>query len=169
MLSNRKPPTITIALIASLLFTSVTLFAQTTAPPSGDWSRVAAVETKSKLIVKLKNGKTVEGKLSNVSDAGLTLSVKDKPVDVKREDVLSVYQLMKKSAAKATLIGMGLGAGVGAGVGLAAGGNDSGFEKIDHAATAGLTVLGAAGGAAVGYLMGKSGRKPVLIYQASQP
>ena len=169
MRSNRRPLTITIALIASMLMSSVTLLAQTAAPQSGDWSRVAAVETKSKVIVKLKNGKTLEGKLRSASDTGLTLSVKDNSVDVKREDVLSVYQLMKKSAAKATLIGMGVGAGVGAGVGLAASGNDSGFEKIDHAVTAGLTVLGAAGGAAVGYLIGKNGRKPVLIYQASQP
>lgn len=161
---NRKRLTITIALVTSLLFSSVTLTAQTTTPP-GDWSRVTAVETKSKLVVKLKNGKTVKGKLSSVSDVGLSLSVKDKPVDVKRDDVLSIYQITKKSATKATVIGMAVGAGTGAAVGAAGGGND-GFEKIDHAVTAGLAVLGAAAGALTGYLIGKSGRKQVLIYQA---
>ena len=165
---NRKRLTSTLALIASLLFSSVTLTAQTTSPPGSDWSRVTAVEIKSKLVIKLKNGKTVEGKLSSVSDTGLSLSVKDKLVDVKREDVLSLYQITKKSATKATLIGMGVGAGAGAAIGVAGGGND-GFAKLDHAVTAGLTVLGAAAGALGGYLVGKSGRKQVLIYQASQP
>jgi hypothetical protein len=117
------------------------------------------------LAVKLKNGKTVEGKLSGVSGTVLSLSVKDKPVDVKREDVLSVYQIMKKSATKATLIGLGVGAGAGAAIGLA-GSKDDSFAKLDHAVTAGLTVLGAGAGALAGFLVGRSGSKRVLIYEA---
>jgi|GEM_PF-563751 len=163
---------LSIALIASFLLSSATLAAQdpkVTAAPNGDWSRVSAVETGSKLSVKLKNGKTVEGKLSSVSDTGLSLSVNSKPVDVKREDVFSVYQVTKKSATKSTLIGLGVGAGAGAGIGLAGSRGDNGLDKIDHAVTAGLTVLGAGAGALAGYLIGRSGRKRVLIYQASQP
>ena len=157
---------VTFALITTLSSSSVTLTAQSTSPADNDWSRVAAVETDSKLVIKLKNGETVEGKLTSASDAGLSLAVKDKPVDVKRDDVLSVSQVTKKSATTATLIGLGVGAGAGAAVGAAGGANDNGFEKIDHAVTAGLTVLGAAAGALTGYLIGKSGRKRVLIYQA---
>jgi len=172
----RNRLTISIALVASLLLSSVTLTAAaqeaketkaTQAAATNDWSRLNTVTSGSKLAVKLKNGKTVEGKLSSVSDTVLSLSVKNKPVDVKREDVLSVYQVSKKSATKATLIGMGVGAGAGAAIGLAGSNGDS-FAKIDHAVTAGLTVLGAGAGAVAGYFIG-SGSKRVLIYQASQP
>jgi hypothetical protein len=173
---GRNRLTISIALVASFLLSSVTLNAQETkatnatkaTTANNEWSRLNTVTSGSRLAVKLKNGKSVEGKLSGVSDTGLSLSVKDKPVEVKREDVLSVYQITKKSATKATLIGMGVGAGAGAGIGLA-GSNDDSFAKIDHAVTAGLAVLGAGAGALTGYLIGRSGRKRVLIYQAGQP
>ncbi|MBC8032200.1 MAG: hypothetical protein H7Z16_19105 [Pyrinomonadaceae bacterium] len=161
--------TISMVLIASLLLTPVTLFAQTASAPTGDWSRLTAVESGSKLVVTLKNGKTVDGKLSGVSDSALSLSVKNQPVEVKREDVRSVHQVTKKSATKATLIGLGVGAGAGAALGAAGGSNNSGFEKIDHAVTAGLTVVGAGVGALGGYLIGRGGRKRVLIYETSQP
>jgi hypothetical protein len=160
--------TISIALLTSLLLSPVGLAGQTPNAPTGDWSRLSAVTAGSKLSVKQKNGKTVEGKLIAVSDAGLSLSVKGKPVDVKREEVSSVSQTTRKSATKATLIGLGVGAGAGAGIGLAGSNNDN-FDKINHVATAGLAVLGAGAGALVGYMIGKSGRKQVVIYQAGQP
>ena len=116
--------------------------------------------------VKLKSGQTVEGKLNSVSDTTLSLSVRGKPVDLKRDEIFSIHHVIKKSATKATLIGMGVGAGAGAAIGLAGSGGNNSFDKIDHAVTAGLTVLGAGAGAAVGYFIGRSGRKRVLIYQA---
>jgi small nuclear ribonucleoprotein (snRNP)-like protein len=125
------------------------------------------VSSGSKLSVKLKNGKTVDGRLSSVSDAALTLSVRNSVQDLKREDVVSIYLLTKKSATKATLIGMGVGAGAGAGIGAAgAASNDNGFDKLDHAVTAGLAVIGAVVGAATGYLLGRGGSKRVLIYES---
>jgi hypothetical protein len=156
-------------LIASILLTPVSLFAQSVTAPTSDWSRLTAVESGSKLAVRLKSGKTVDGKLSGVSDSVLSLSVKNQLVEVKREDVRSVHQVTKKSATKATLIGLGVGAGAGAAVGVAGGSNNSGFEKIEHAATAGLAVLGSAAGALTGYLIGRKGSKRVLIYETSQP
>ncbi len=143
MYTLRKRFSISIVLVASLLLSSATLSAQNTATTTSDWSVLKSVTSGSKLVVKLKTGKTVEGKLSNVSDLSLSLSVKGAPVDLKRDDLLSVYQVKKKSATKATLIGLGVGAGGGAAIGTAAGGNDNGFDKIDHVATAALTVLGA--------------------------
>ena len=160
--------TISIALLISLLLSPVGLAGQTPNAPTGDWSRLSTVTAGSNLSVKQKNGKTVEGKLIAVSDAGLSLTVNGKSVDVKREDVSSVSQTTKKSATKATLIGLGVGAGAGAGIGLAGSGGDN-FANLDHAVTAGLTVLGAGAGALTGYLIGRSGRKKVLIYQAGQP
>ncbi len=170
---GRNRLTISIALVACFLLSPVTLTAQETnatkaTTANNEWSRLNTVTSGSRLAVKLKNGKTFEGKLTSVTDTGLSLSVKDKPLEVKREDVLSVYQVTRKSATKATLIGLGVGAGAGAGIGLA-GSNNDGFAKIDHAVTAGLAVLGAGAGALTGYLIGRSGRKRVLIYQAGQP
>ena len=160
--------TLILVLAASLLLPSVTS-ARNNGAPNGDWSALNTVGSGSKLVVKLKTGKSVEGRLSSVSDSALSLSVKGKPVDLKREDVQSVYQFTQKSATKATLIGMGVGAGTGAVIGLAgSGGNDS-FDKLDHAVTAGLTVVGAGAGALTGYLIGRHGSKRVLVYEAGHP
>ena len=161
--------TITFGLIAVVLLSSLTLVAQETkGTTKGDWSRLNSIAAGSKLTVKLKNGKIVEGKLTSVSDSSLSLSIKNKSAELKREDILSIHQSMKKSATKATLIGLGVGAGAGAAIGLAGTKNDD-FAKIDHVATAALTVIGAAAGALTGYLVGRGGRKQVLIYQAEQP
>jgi hypothetical protein len=157
--------TLSLVLIASLLLSPV-VSAQTA---NGDWSALKAVETGSKLSVKLKTGKTVKGRLTGVTDDALSLSVKNKPADLKREDVQSVYQVRGKSATKATLIGLGAGAGAGAALGAAADSSSDGFEGIDTAVTAGLTVLGAAAGALTGFLIGKSGSKRVLVYETRKP
>jgi hypothetical protein len=133
----------------------------------GDWSSINSMPTGDRLSIELKNAQKIDGKFTTISDSTLSLTVKGKSVDVKREDVSRVYHVVKKSAMKATLIGLGAGAGAGAAIGLAADANDNGgFNKIDHAVTAGLTVVGAGAGAAIGYLIGRSSRKRVLIYQA---
>jgi small nuclear ribonucleoprotein (snRNP)-like protein len=160
--------TISLALVAALLLSSATVSAQLSTAPTSDWSRLNAVTAGSKVSVKLKSGKTVDGKLSGVSDAALSLTIKDKPVDVKREDVLSVYQIKKKSVAKATLIGLGVGAGAGLAIGVAGRSKDN-LVNLNNPVTAGLTVLGAAAGALTGFLIGRTGGKRVLIYQATQP
>ena len=156
--------TLVLVLLTSLVLTPV---ASAQSAPSGDWAAINSVTTGSKLVVKLKDGKTIEGKLSGVSDAALSLSVKNRPTDLKREDVQSVYRIEGKSATKATLIGTGVGAGAGAAIGAAAGsGNDDNFGKFDQAATAALTVVGAGVGAITGYLIGRGGKKRILVYEA---
>ncbi len=154
-----------IILVASILLSPLSLLAQEQKSSAADWSNLKTVPSASKLVVKLKNGKSITGKLNNVSGSALSLATKEKSVDVKREDILSVYQSTKRSATKATLIGLAAGAGTGAVIGVA-GSKDDQFAKIDHVATAALTVIGAAGGALTGYLIGKSGGKKILIYQA---
>jgi hypothetical protein len=154
-----------IILLGSFLLSTITVAAQ---QDLSDWARLNSVTSGSKLSVKLKSGKTIQGKLSNVSDAGLTLTVKNTPTDIKRDDILTVHQVMKKSAAKSTLIGLGVGAGAGAVIGIAgdASSNDNGFEKIDNVAAAGVTVIGAATGALIGFLAGRGGSKKVLVYES---
>jgi len=163
MRSEKKRLTISLALAASLLLPSVTL-AQGTAAPNHEWSGLKTVTVGSKLVTKLRNGKTVEGKLTGVSDTALSLTVKGKPTDLNRDDIQSVYQTNRKSAKKATLIGMAVGGGAGAAIG-AAGSNNDAF--VSHSAvTAGFAILGAGAGAVAGYFIGRSGRKRVLIYEA---
>jgi len=162
---TRKPGT-SLALVAMLLLSSLTVRAQDLGnSATGDWSRLSAVAPGAKLAIRLKTGKAIDGKLDTVSDTRLSLLVKNKPVDLNRDDIFSVHQVMKKSAAKATLIGLGVGAGGGLAVGLAAREHDD-FLDLNREVTAGLTVLGAGAGALTGFLIGKSGKKRVLIYQA---
>lgn len=162
---NLTRPFVAIALTASLLLSAVTVAAQGQA---NDWSKVAALSSGSNLSVKLKNGKTINGTLSSVSDSTLSLTAKNAPVEIKRDEVRSVHEVVKKSSAtKATLIGTGVGAGAGAAAGaIGDSNNDDGFEKFDSAATAGLAIVGAGVGALVGYLIGRSGNKRALVYEA---
>jgi hypothetical protein len=154
-----------VILLASLLLSMVT-FAQNTTAQGNDWSVLRTVASGSKLVVNLKNGKTVEGKLSGASDSTLSLSVSNKPVDLIREDVVRVYRVSGKSAAKAALVGAGVGAGAGAVLGVAGGGNNDSFGAPSRSVlTAGLAVLGAGAGAIAGFLVGKGGHKRVLIYE----
>lgn len=164
---SRNGFALSIVLVASLLMPSVSL-AQVRAATTSDWSAISGVATGNKVSVKLKTGKTVNGKLSSVSDTILTLSVSNKQVQLNRDDVLSVYEIRGKSAKTPTLIGLGVGAAAGAAVG-AAGGDDDGFFISRGQLAAGMSVLGAGAGALTGFLIGKSGRKRVLIYETKQP
>lgn len=158
-------PFAVLVVVATLLLATVTVMAQ---DQTNNWSRVTAVAAGTKLAVKLKNGKTVNGTFNNASDSTLSVMVKNSPMEIKRDDVATVHEVVKKSSAtKATLIGTGVGAGVGAAAGgIASAKDDDGFDKIDHVATAGLAVAGAGVGALVGYLIGRGGNQRVLLYES---
>jgi hypothetical protein len=160
--------TLILVLAASLLLPSAAS-AQSAGSATGDWSSLNSIASGSKLVVKTKDGKTVEGRLGGVTDAALSLSVKNRPADLRREDVQSVYTVGKGSGTKSTLIGMGVGAGAGAAIGGAASSQSDGFDKIDHAVIAGLTVVGAGVGALTGHLLGRGAGKRVLVYEAGRP
>jgi hypothetical protein len=93
------------------------------------------------------------------------LKVKSTTQEIKREEVQTVYRVTRKSATKATLIGMGVGAGAGAVLG-AIGSEGSDFDKLDQAIVAGLIGVGAIIGTVAGYFIGRTGRKKELIYEA---
>ena len=164
-MKNLPRPFVTLAIIASLLLSSVSVMAQ----GANDWSRVTALAGGSNLAVKLKNGKTHKGTLNSVSDSTLSLTVKNGPVEIKREDVRTIHEVVKKgSGAKGALIGSAVGAGAGAGLGAIGDSQSNGFggEKLDNAFFAGLTIAGAGAGALVGYFVGKRRSKKVLVYEA---
>jgi len=151
-------------LLSSLLLSTATVSAQTA---TNDWARLNAVPTGSKLSVKLKSGKSVDGTLNNVSETTLSLSVKNAAQDLRREDVASVYQVTKKSTGKATLIGLGVGAGVGAAIGVVGdNANEHSFLDTDGILTAAGAILGGGVGALSGFFIGRSSKKRVLVYQA---
>jgi small nuclear ribonucleoprotein (snRNP)-like protein len=152
-------------LITTMVFSPLVAIAQGSSSTS-DWSSLRSIPVDSKLSVKLKTGKTIDGKLRSVSDATLTLISKNTSVELKQEEISTVHHLLKKSATTATLIGLGVGAGAGAAIGGLASSNDnSGLEKIDHVATAGLAVAGAVIGAVSGYFIGRGATKRVLVFE----
>jgi small nuclear ribonucleoprotein (snRNP)-like protein len=153
-----------IVVLLSFLLSPVTLVAQT---GTNDWSRLNSVASGTKLSVKTKDGKKVEGTLSSVSDASLSLTVKKAAKEIRREDIASVHEVGGSSTGKATLIGLGIGAGAGAAIGLAgdASSDNGGFEKIDNAVAGAVTVIGAAAGALSGFFIGRAGKKRVLLYE----
>lgn len=167
-MKNLSRPFVTIVLIATLLLSGVSVMAQ---GGTNDWSKVAALAGGSNLSVKLKNEKTHKGTLNSVSDSTLSLNAKNGSVEIKREDVRTIHEVIKKgSGGKGALIGTGVGAGAGAALGaIGDAQNQDGFggEKLDNAFVAGLTIVGAGAGALVGYFVGRRKSKRVLIYEAN--
>jgi hypothetical protein len=158
-----KQIAVIVVLVLSLLMSPVTLLAQS---GTNDWSRLSAVASGSKLSVKLKDGKKIEGNFANASDASLSLTVKNAAREIRREDIATVHQVTKKGAGKATLIGLGAGAAVGGGLAIASEANDNSLEVKDGV-TAGLVALTAGVGALAGFLIGKTtGNKRVLLYES---
>jgi hypothetical protein len=167
MRAGRKRFIASVVLSASLLLSSVAT-AQNATAPAGDWSALKSVAAGSRLAVKLKSGKTVEGGLRDVSDAALSLTVGGRQTDIKPEEVQRVYRVGGTSAKKAALVGLAVGAGAGAAIG-AAGGDDNGFVPGRGVFAAGFAVLGGGAGALIGYAVGRGRRKRVLIYDAGHP
>ncbi len=165
---TRLQPFAAFLLVLSLLLSTGGVAGQTQANDNGAaWSRVSSLPGGTKLSVKLKTGKTVNGEFRTASETTLSLTAKNAPLEVRRDEIATVHEVTKKSAAKATLIGTGVGAGAGAIAGaIGDSNNDDGFEKFDSAATGVLAVAGAGVGALVGFLVGRSGNKRVLVYEA---
>ena len=161
----------TLLIILGLLGTPTQSLAQATDPiATGMWSGVEKVPPGEKLIVKLKDGKKVKGTLSSVSDTGLTLARGNRTTDLKRENVLQVYQWVEKRGERHIGLGAMIGAISGGVLGLALyaadagpfhGGNESVGALIGS--IAGTGAIGATLGGLAGFSRGKR-RRRVLIY-----
>jgi small nuclear ribonucleoprotein (snRNP)-like protein len=160
----KKSTTVIILAITVLLARPQAVLAQTTpAPTIGSWESLKAIPPGDKLAVELRNGQTVKGRLSAVSDTSLTLADGRKVTDVSRGDVLKVRRKISKSAKRATMIGIGVGGGVGlAGSVVAAGGYEADLLALIGGA------IGAGAGALIGYLVG-SRKQWALIYETKAP
>ena len=152
--------------ILTLLFTGVIVIAQSgvVLAQGGGWSAVQAVPADDRLIVKQKDGKTIEGKMIEANETNLTISRDNKVVNIPRDNIARVeHSRGKAKKAKWALIWAGVGAGVG---GLLGGGlRDPQADDSEILIPIGVA-LGAGIGAAGGALMGAASRKRVVIYSA---
>src|SRR4051812_45455819 len=114
MRATRRHLGISLALIVVTTFSATVVIGQGARGAAGDWSAINSVPSGDKLSFKLRNGQTVEGKFASSSNEAVSLSVNGKSMDVKRDEVLSVRHLVRKSVTQATLIGLAVGAGGGA-------------------------------------------------------
>jgi len=154
-------------LIVLLSLPQVSL-AQSASAINHEWSIFTTLQPNEKLVAKLKDGKTVEGRLNSVSEKALTLSSGGKTIEIDRENVARAYQETKASVKKPVLVGSAVGAAVGAGMGVAAGSCNPGdvvcFNRSETVPI--LTAFFAGVGALIGLIIGKTNNKRVLIYEA---
>ncbi len=150
------------ALVATMLVAqSAVVLAQGT---SSGWSAVQSIRTDERLIIRLKDGKTVEGKMIEANDSNLSISRDKKVVNLARADIQSIHHTKGKAAkGKWAVVGTGIGAGTGAAIGAAKASSTSDDGEI-------YTVVGLALGAGIGAiggaLFGTTRSSRELIYQA---
>jgi hypothetical protein len=157
-----KPNLVSVLLAVMLLNLPIAMAQQPAA--SGDWSAVQNLAPGEDIVVNLKDGRGVKGKLISVTDAELSLTRNHKSETFSRDRIFQIYQRKRKAQkGKYAAIGAGIGAGVGLGIGLAK--NSPPIDDGEIYPQLG-TALGAGIGAIGGFLFGDAKRKRVLIYQA---
>ena len=151
-----------LALALLLVLPHASLARQAADPAATPWAGVRLVPPGDELVVSLKDGRTVSGRLVSSSDNALVISRKDKTATLDRDNVQKVYRKVPKSGLTRTQIGTlsGLGAGAAIGAGL------SSNDDVEAAWTVPIfALIGAGIGALVGAVSG-SNRVKVLIYEA---
>src|SRR5262249_27382087 len=130
----------------------------------GDWTALSKIASGSELEIETKDGKRAKGRLSGVSDAGITIDRKGAAVTIDPPGGREVYHLSKKSWAQHLLIGGGLGAASGLGAAAALLGATGGSDEGGMFLSVGIGI-GAIGGAAIGAVTA-IGKRHNLIYEA---
>ncbi len=131
---------------------------------TGNWAAVQAVAVDDRLVVKQKDGKTIEGKMIEASETNLTMSRNGKVINITRDAIRQIeHSTGKAEKGKWTAIGAGVGLGAGAGIGATkyrSDRDDYGIYPVMGA------LIGAGVGAATGFMFGASRRKREVIYYA---
>ena len=149
-------------LIASLIAPSIAPAQRMNPPATGTWAAVEMVPPGDEVVVKLKDGETVKGRIDTISGSGLTLTRKNKTTAVDRDKVLTIHRVVSTSGARSTLIGLGIGGAAGGVMGAVA------SDRTDITMAFTVPILAGIGvgiGALVGLGVG-SRQKRVLIYEA---
>ena len=159
---RRTTAIVSLLLAATLIYSPLAMAQQPLA--SGEWSAVQNLPPGDELLVQLKDGTSVKGKVSSVTSDELSLTRKNKTETVRRDSISLIFHLKRKAEkGKYAAIGAGIGAGAGLGIGLAK--NSPPVDDGEIYPVVG-TILGAGIGAIGGFLFGAGKRKRVLIYQA---
>jgi hypothetical protein len=129
-----------------------------------DWSAVQGMAVDERLIVKQKDGKTIEGRMIEATENNLTLTVDKKVMNIARDSIRQIeHSTGKAQKGKWTAIGAGIGTAAGAGIGA--------FKyspsRDDSEIWIGVgAIFGAGAGALTGLIIGADKRRRELIYTA---
>ena len=146
---------------ALLVMPAQIVFAQGT---MGNWKGVQAISVNDRVIVKQKDGKTIEGDMIEASETNLTISRSGKVVTISRDQIRQVeHSTGKAEKGKWAAIGTGVGAGAGAGIGMTKYRSDRDDYSIYPVMGA---VIGAGVGAVSGLMFGASRRQREVVYYA---
>jgi hypothetical protein len=125
--------------------------------PVQGWENVKLVPPGDKIVVSLKDGEILKGRLHGVSDTNLLLSQRNKVSDLARDRISRIHRLVSTPAAPSALLGAGIGAAAGLGAGS--------LSDDNKAVTMpGLAAIGAGVGALIGFIGNR--RRKVLVYEA---
>ena len=163
---NKRTIIISYMLLA-LLTAPQAVLAQTRSGSNRNWAAVMTIQPGEKLAIRLKNGQTVEGKLSSVSETGLALATGGKTSEINREDAQRVYHIAGASPKRPILIGAAIGAAGGVGLGASAGNCKNAIGPCFNRSTTipvGAAV-GAGVGALVGLAIGMARHRRTLVYE----
>ena len=157
---------LTLGLAFILLAHSPLAVAQEKPTQQQEWSAITTVPVGSELVVEMKDGKTIKGKLRAVSTGTLTLSRNNAATDLNLINARKVYRMVGRSRLKSALIGAGVGAGTGAAIGVGATVGNEVNRREGYTALFGVVfgILGAGIGAVAGAVAGN--KKRLLIYEA---
>lgn len=129
-----------------------------------DWSTVQAMAADERLIVKQKDGDTVEGRMIEATQNNLSLSRGGKVIHIARDTISQIWH-SKGKAAKTKWAGIGAAVGTAAGGGIGAAKANSVSDDGGIYVLAGL-IIGAGAGAGAGAAFGATRRNRELIYTA---
>ena len=151
-----------------LLLIGTLLFAQTPMAVAQsslhNWSAVQSIPVNDRLIIKQKNGDSIEGEMIEANATNLSVSRKGKVVNISRDDIRQIERSTGKAQkGKWAAIGGAAGAGVGLGIGAAQYSNCSSDCEIYLIAG---SALGGGIGAVAGLLIGATRRSRELVYTA---
>ena len=155
-------PLLSLSLSLLLVLPHASFAHQSNDSADAPWVGVKLVPPGDEIIVNLKDGKTINGRLVSASDKALVISRGDKTTTLDQANVHKVYRKVPKSGITRTQIGTLTGLAAGAAVGGGLGANDD----IEVGWTVPIfALIGAGIGAIAGSMAGGKHAK-VLIYEA---
>ena len=128
---------------------------------TADWTAVEGLRSGTRVIVYVKDGSEIKGKITRAMPTALDLQRNGRSVSLQRGDVQRVYLTRRGPVLKRALIGAAAGAGIGILVGAVA----VAATKSDGLAAAGGFLYGIPVGVAVGAATTRR-RRGVLIYSS---